>query len=83
MPRSFLVKKRVKAEESGYHSYRVRQTSTTTSSSYDAEVLDISLKALTPYTPWTPPYTPPPLPPSALVVFSSPQHVTSMGSDGS
>ncbi|KAL8590632.1 hypothetical protein ACOMHN_011068 [Nucella lapillus] len=55
MPRSFLVKKWAKAEEPGYHSYRIRDED------YEEDVIDISLKAVTPYTPYTP-YTPPALP---------------------
>ena len=51
MPRSFLVKKSLKGDEAGYHSYRVRDP-------YDDDVLDVSLKAVTPYTPYTPPALP-------------------------
>ena len=51
MPRSFLVKKSLKGEEAGYHSYRVRDP-------YDEDVLDVSLKAVTPYTPYSPPALP-------------------------
>lgn len=51
MPRSFLVKKSLKGEDAGYHSYRVREA-------YDHDVLDVSLKAVTPYTPYTPPALP-------------------------
>ena len=51
MPRSFLVKKSLKGEDAGYHSYRVREP-------YDDDVLDVSLKAVTPYTPYTPPALP-------------------------
>ncbi|XP_076470040.1 uncharacterized protein LOC143300324 [Babylonia areolata] len=59
MPRSFLVKKWVKTEEPGYHSYRVR-------GEYEEEVVDISLTAVTPFTPYTPPAAPPPPLPAAV-----------------
>ncbi|KAK7466513.1 hypothetical protein BaRGS_00037388, partial [Batillaria attramentaria] len=51
MPRSFLVKKSLKGEDAGYHSYRVRDP-------YDDEVLDVSLKAVTPFTPSATPIQP-------------------------
>ncbi|PVD20824.1 hypothetical protein C0Q70_18985 [Pomacea canaliculata] len=49
MPRSFLVKKSLKGEDAAYHSYRVRDI-------YDDNDhhVDISLKAIAPFTPISP-----------------------------